>query len=488
MQIAGSFFDQDLYFRKTNNSASQAWSKFVVVNTSGNVSLPGSGIWNSSGNVGIGKSPSYPLDVNGNINGTGYRNNGTAGITGSNSISAGACHTTGGSITFSGGIVTASTNYDVESGACDGDIAENYGTTGTYPLRGDIVAMTNETASRDFTVGVPSPGESTTTPYTITTAKVKLATSADRGMILGAVPTAPKMLGEDVIRPEDHPQAVALVGHVPVRMTLDGGNVAVGDPITVSTSTPGAGMKAVESGRIVGWALEAFTATATSSDGMIEVYVKPQDWIAPEDFGSLLALTQSLAASAPSSPAPSDSFIGKLFTALVANLRAWLADAGNGITEFFANRVHTKELCVAKSDGSDVCITGDQLASLLADQSAASAAGWAPSGATDGAHPAATSSATLVVNGNDPLTWPLDTPWADNLGALFSHGGASETIYSTSTVDTLVAGTTTIDYRATWYPDPTASTTETLHATRDVIVYDPNPSIATSTPETATTP
>ena len=29
LQIAGGFFDQDLWFRKTNNSASQAWSKLV---------------------------------------------------------------------------------------------------------------------------------------------------------------------------------------------------------------------------------------------------------------------------------------------------------------------------------------------------------------------------------------------------------------------------------------------------------------------------
>jgi hypothetical protein len=34
MQFAGSFFDQDLYFRKTNNSASTAWSKVLTTGTS----------------------------------------------------------------------------------------------------------------------------------------------------------------------------------------------------------------------------------------------------------------------------------------------------------------------------------------------------------------------------------------------------------------------------------------------------------------------
>lgn len=35
MQFAGSFFDQNLYFRKTNNNASQAWSLVLTQNTSG---------------------------------------------------------------------------------------------------------------------------------------------------------------------------------------------------------------------------------------------------------------------------------------------------------------------------------------------------------------------------------------------------------------------------------------------------------------------
>ena len=76
--------------------------------------------------------------------------------------------------------------------------------------------------------------------------------------------------------------------------------------------------------------------------------------------------------------------------------------------------------------------------------------------------PAAPSS-TLVVNGNNPATWPQNSPWHDNLGALFTHGNA-ETIYSTSTVDT-EAGTTTIDY---WAVVP--ATQQWLHATRTVTV------------------
>jgi hypothetical protein len=71
----------------------------------------------------------------------------------------------------------------------------------------------------------------------------------------------------------------------------------------------------------------------------------------------------------------------------------------------------------------------------------------------------------LKINGNNPAQWPLKTPWSDNLGALFTHGGQSETIYSTSTVDVTQSGTTTLDY---WAVVP--STQAWLHATRAVVV------------------
>jgi len=75
MQFTGSFFDQNLYFRKTNNSASQPWSrvmtstdvngttnyvsKFTSANTIGN-----SLIYDNGTSVGIGTTgPTSPLEV-----------------------------------------------------------------------------------------------------------------------------------------------------------------------------------------------------------------------------------------------------------------------------------------------------------------------------------------------------------------------------------------------------------------------------------------
>ena len=69
MQISGSFFDQFLYYRKTNNNASQAWKLIVATNnegTTGQVLISqGAGqtpIW-SSGSPTSCNSPNYILKI-----------------------------------------------------------------------------------------------------------------------------------------------------------------------------------------------------------------------------------------------------------------------------------------------------------------------------------------------------------------------------------------------------------------------------------------
>jgi hypothetical protein len=46
-------------------------------------------------------------------------------------------------------------------------------------------------------------------------------------------------------------------------------------------------------------------------------------------------------------------------------LTNWFASAGNGIGEFFSKKIHTDTLCVKKSDGTEICLNGDQLESAL---------------------------------------------------------------------------------------------------------------------------
>jgi hypothetical protein len=106
-------------------------------------------------------------------------------------------------------------------------------------------------------------------------------------------------------------------------------------------------------------------------------------------------------------------------------------------------------------------VTGSQLKSLLTVSAPTSIGNVSAPPANN----EASSSATLNVNGNDPAQWQEGTPWQDNLGALFTHDGQSETIYSTSTIDVTVSGTSTIDY---WAVIP--SSQQVLHASRDVVI------------------
>ncbi len=133
----------------------------------------------------------------------------------------------------------------------------------------------------------------------------------------------------------------------------------------------------------------------------------------------------------------------------------------------FAQAFTTHRLCV-----DDVCVTRDQFQAMVA-ASAASVSIPTP--------PVATSSATLTINGNNPVTWQLYTAWQDNLGALFVHDGMSETIYSTTTIDTSVSGTTTIQY---WAQVP--NTQEWLTVIRTVVVPANDNIPPTSTASTTT--
>jgi hypothetical protein len=79
------------------------------------------------------------------------------------------------------------------------------------------------------------------------------------------------------------------------------------------------------------------------------------------------------------------SFTSRFFSSLFTRITAWLADAQNGITDFFAKvgtfgRVNTEELCV-----DDVCVTRDEFLRMKEAQSAAAGAPGAGNGATDGA-------------------------------------------------------------------------------------------------------
>lgn len=57
--------------------------------------------------------------------------------------------------------------------------------------------------------------------------------------------------------------------------------------------------------------------------------------------------------------------IASLADSFKQSLVVWFADASNGIRDFFAQKIHTEEVCLKKSDGSEYCVNGDNLEAIM---------------------------------------------------------------------------------------------------------------------------
>lgn len=137
MQIAGSFFDQDLWFRKTNGSATQAWTKILTTSNG----------WSTTGNTGTNASTNFIGTIDavdfvtrtGNVERMRVMNNGNVGIgtaaPNSKLEVVGKIYSTGPAAECSAQDRTTGTQYTM------------YGTGGLMKLwradYGDVINMTN---------------------------------------------------------------------------------------------------------------------------------------------------------------------------------------------------------------------------------------------------------------------------------------------------------------------------------------------------------
>ncbi len=130
------------------------------------------------------------------------------------------------------------------------------------------------TGSYDFAEMFPSAEELSAgdiVAFTGTGEYISRATGIDGEQVAGIISTRPGFLaGENT----QGAYPLALAGRVPARVNTEGGAIAVGDPLAIS-SIQGVAMKATEPGMIVGYALEAYDG---GKDNLLLTYVNLGYW------------------------------------------------------------------------------------------------------------------------------------------------------------------------------------------------------------------
>lgn len=198
-------------------------------------------IVDADGNVGIGKAvPELKLDVEGKIRAAQGFN--------------GKCIQEG----------------EIWRGTCNQDVAETFASTvRTEP--GDVVVLHSE-ASDEPTV--------------------ELSQGAYADQLMGVVSTNPGLVfdsgqtylaGNNADLISDDETVVAMIGRVPVKISTENGEIAVGDPLA-SASRAGAAMKATRAGQILGYALQS---SDEAQDGKILAWLQLGYYVPPETLARI---------------------------------------------------------------------------------------------------------------------------------------------------------------------------------------------------------
>ncbi len=121
---------------------------------------------------------------------------------------------------------------------------------------------------------------------------VRLSSGSYAPALVGVVSTSPGLVfdegktflaGDNTNLITDKKTVVAMVGRVPVKYSLENGPIAVGDPLT-SSSTPGTAMKATQAGQIIGYAMQS---SDTAADGKLLVWLQLGTYVPPAQLAAL---------------------------------------------------------------------------------------------------------------------------------------------------------------------------------------------------------
>ncbi len=124
-------------------------------------------------------------------------------------------------------------------------------------------------------------------------------------------------------------------------------------------------------------------AQEVASAGLTDAVLPIGNGLSQIDFNAVTAATISAVKDLDIAVQGLSSLDTSNSNSLGSLIKQFLGDVGNGIQNLFVKKIHTEELCVKKSDGNDVCITGDQLQQLL-NGNAPTSGGGSGGGSTTG--------------------------------------------------------------------------------------------------------
>jgi hypothetical protein len=223
-----------------------------------------------------------------------------------------------------------------------------------------------------------------------------------------------------------------------------------GDSLTVSSTTPGYAMRATDNSYTIGRAISDADESATGTKVLMIV----------ENKQKALTLSGIEGVGAITSAASSTYVTTTVATTLIEKI----ARGGSIVTEYisvkvsavvgyfdklFAREIYTDKVCIKKSNGQDVCLTGDQVESIM--------------------------NASQI-----PLMSPTTSNNQGGAGAAGGTGLPTDgTVLGTST-DSGVGGASTTT-------DPGATTTSTSTDQSSNTTPDPSPALDPTPTETSTT-
>lgn len=260
---------------------------------------------------------------------------------------------------------------------CAAETSVNAGDTDIeYYMMEAIVIDTGADLAEIYTTNDATiePGDIVSTDEKLKTGVKKSSGIADQG-VLGIVSTWPGTLIGSVSKEGVQAIPIALAGRVPVKVTTENGPIVTGDYLAPS-SVPGVAMKSDGMGAVIGLAMSHFEGEGV---GTVMVFVKNIDLgdigassvllgdIAPKinsdgsdnGISSLIANLQSETPRDPIAMIAQKITEGSRF--LLDFIAARITAIRGYFDEVFTKKIHTEQLCIKKSDGSEVCVNGDQI-------------------------------------------------------------------------------------------------------------------------------